>query len=318
MTAESTKKENIDGEALMWAAGECMETLDRPNKILINVTDGFWPIDDSTLVSNPESLLLGHVMTVANMIEDEGRIALAGVYVDLNDSHRKACLDLKEKGRTIFPRDTMTSDKGNLTETFSAMVQGLALGIRRAAEINAGPRHTEERTDIDSGELLEAAGFERLENGLWRFAIGYENTREGGNETAVVIVEERRDGTFAGYVPLAEFQTLEIEAIPERSLFFPSADPRDMVALAQNEAASASCQATGHWPDEGFADNDDDTFITMPFMGGLNYNDYAIVEGARKDDVHVELVPPGVIFNEYKGWRVEFCAKLMAKPAAGL
>lgn len=137
LACDETKRENIDGEAVMWAA-DCLRTLDRPNKILVNVTDGFMPIDDSTLVSNEDAtmLLLGHLLTVNNKIEEEGEIALAGVYVDLNESHLGAMTELREKGQDIFPRSAVTHMERNADATFCAMVDGLALGIRRVAELS--------------------------------------------------------------------------------------------------------------------------------------------------------------------------------------
>ncbi|NTF18082.1 hypothetical protein G6L37_06665 [Agrobacterium rubi] len=140
IACDEVKRENIDGEAIMWAA-ECTRTLDRPNKIIVNVTDGFMPIDDSTLFSNTEStvLLLGHLLTVTNHIEQEGEIALAGVYLDLTDDHRAMMTELKDKGQEIFPRSTIAHETRNADATFCAMVDGLALGIRRAAEIAPAP-----------------------------------------------------------------------------------------------------------------------------------------------------------------------------------
>lgn len=137
LACEETKRENIDGEAIMWAS-DCLRTLDRPNKILVNVTDGFSPIDDSTLVSNsrPDLLLLGHLLTVNTMIEQEGVIALSGVYVDLNEPHLAAMTQLKEKGQVIFPRAAVTCMHRNAESTFCAMFDGLVLGIRRAAELS--------------------------------------------------------------------------------------------------------------------------------------------------------------------------------------
>jgi cobalamin biosynthesis protein CobT len=137
LACDETKRENIDGEAVMWAA-DCLRTLDRPNKLLLNVTDGFMPIDDSTLISNSSAtmLLLGHLLTVNNKIEAEGEIALAGVYVDLNESHLGAMTELKEKGQDIFPRSAVTHMDRNADATFCAMVDGLALGIRRVAELS--------------------------------------------------------------------------------------------------------------------------------------------------------------------------------------
>jgi len=140
LACNETKRENIDGEAIVWAA-DCLHTLDRPNKILVNVTDSFFPIDDSTLHSNADgaTLLLGHLLTVNNKIEEEGAIALSGVYVDLTEDHYSAMTQLKEKGQDIFPRSAVGHETLSAESTFCAMVEGLSMGIRRVAELAPAP-----------------------------------------------------------------------------------------------------------------------------------------------------------------------------------
>jgi cobaltochelatase CobT len=136
LACDETKKENIDGEAVMWAA-EGMRDLERSNKILVNVTDGFMPIDDSTLVSNARAdLLLGHLLTVNNAIEDEGLVALSGVYVNLVKEHLEMMTRLKEQGQNIFQRHAIADGHGDLNATFTAVIDGVELGIRRAAELS--------------------------------------------------------------------------------------------------------------------------------------------------------------------------------------
>jgi hypothetical protein len=172
----------------------------------------------------------------------------------------------------------------------------------------------------NAAELFEAYGFEKLESGVWRFAKDFTETSESETSPenlAVVIVEEKPDGSFVGHIPFSSLQIMDIDVVPERSLFFPSSDPRDMVALAQNEAGNAYCQATGRFPDEGFGDNEDGMFITFPFMSDP-WSDYAIVETAKKEDPRYELVSPADVFDGYVAWRDEFCEKLLAKPAASL
>jgi hypothetical protein len=44
--------------------------------------------------------------------------------------------DLKTKGQDIFPRSSVTHMDRNADATFCAMVDGLELGIRRAAELS--------------------------------------------------------------------------------------------------------------------------------------------------------------------------------------
>jgi len=140
MACEETKKENVDGEALQWAAKLALKS-ERSHKILLNLTDGLWPVDDSTLSVNPETLLLGHLKTVADDIEHDGRIALSAVYLDL-ESHRWASRSteeyaaLKGRGQTIFPRDIMVQVKDEFSLMLAGVAEGVVLGIDRAAELD--------------------------------------------------------------------------------------------------------------------------------------------------------------------------------------
>ena len=72
MMREGLLKENIDGEALIWAHNRL---LGRPEQrhILMMISDGA-PVDDSTLSVNPGNYLERHLREV---IEDD-REALAG------------------------------------------------------------------------------------------------------------------------------------------------------------------------------------------------------------------------------------------------
>lgn len=91
LSDSTTKRENIDGEALMWAV-DCMRELDRPKKVLINISDGFEPIDDATLVANQNNILLKHAVTISLAIEESGEISFARALVAL--------------GYNTFQRDT--------------------------------------------------------------------------------------------------------------------------------------------------------------------------------------------------------------------
>ncbi|PSO22039.1 cobalamin biosynthesis protein CobT [Bradyrhizobium sp. MOS003] len=70
-------KENIDGEAIEWAASrlrQCKET----QKCLIVLSDGA-PVDDSTLLANGDRYLDHHLRRVASEIEQAGEIRLAAI-----------------------------------------------------------------------------------------------------------------------------------------------------------------------------------------------------------------------------------------------
>ena len=70
-------KENIDGEAILWAANRLSQ---RPetNKILIVVSDGA-PVDDSTLSANHGCYLEDHIRTVIGEIDAGSEIKVVGV-----------------------------------------------------------------------------------------------------------------------------------------------------------------------------------------------------------------------------------------------
>ncbi|WP_327210395.1 cobaltochelatase CobT-related protein [Rhizobium leguminosarum] len=135
LAAEETKKENVDGEALIWAS-DCIRLLERPHKIIVNVTDGFLPIDDSTIYSNSSNPLTLHMAAVCDTIEQEGSISLARVYVDLDESHAKARQNLRDDGMTMFQRDVVTTETRDMGATFDALVEGVELGFARAAELS--------------------------------------------------------------------------------------------------------------------------------------------------------------------------------------
>lgn len=131
MAADETKRENVDGEAIMWAFDN-VRNLERPRKILINVTDGAVPIDDSTIHSNGGSGLLAvHMASVLDAIEEDGQVAVSGVYVDLNKQHTK----MVEEFAPIFQRSTRTHTGPDAVNTVTAMTNGLVLGLDRCLEI---------------------------------------------------------------------------------------------------------------------------------------------------------------------------------------
>lgn len=72
-------KENIDGEALLWAARRLRERRER-RKILILVSDGA-PVDDATLAANGPNYLWDHFVEVIEAIQSAGDIALGAVGV---------------------------------------------------------------------------------------------------------------------------------------------------------------------------------------------------------------------------------------------
>ncbi len=90
MLREGLLKENIDGEALLWAAARL---LSRPEqrKILMVLSDGA-PVDDSTLSVNPGNYLEQHLRAVISWIEEHTDIELAAIGIghDVTRMYRRA------------------------------------------------------------------------------------------------------------------------------------------------------------------------------------------------------------------------------------
>src|SRR5581483_4499799 len=70
-------KENIDGEAVEWAASRLRRREER-TKYLIVLSDGA-PLDDSTLQANGDGYLNHHLIRVVSEIEQAGDIRLAAI-----------------------------------------------------------------------------------------------------------------------------------------------------------------------------------------------------------------------------------------------
>jgi cobaltochelatase CobT len=77
MLKEGILKENIDGEALLFAKARLMQR-DEKRKILMVISDGT-PIDDSTNSANDEDILSDHLRHVINKIEKQSKIEIVGI-----------------------------------------------------------------------------------------------------------------------------------------------------------------------------------------------------------------------------------------------
>ncbi|PZO56131.1 MAG: cobaltochelatase subunit CobT [Alphaproteobacteria bacterium] len=90
MMREGLLKENIDGEALMWAHDRL---IGRPEqrRILMVISDGA-PVDDSTLSANPGNYLERHLRTVINWIEQRSPVELIAIGIghDVTRYYRRA------------------------------------------------------------------------------------------------------------------------------------------------------------------------------------------------------------------------------------
>jgi cobaltochelatase CobT len=73
-------KENVDGEAVQWAA-QRLRNRPEKRKLLIVVSDGA-PVDDSTLSANDPEFLDRHLREVVASINDADDVRLAGIGLD--------------------------------------------------------------------------------------------------------------------------------------------------------------------------------------------------------------------------------------------
>ncbi len=128
MLREGLLKENIDGEALLWAY---RRLLGRPEhrRILMVISDGA-PVDDSTLSVNPGNYLEKHLREVIRDIENRDIVELIAIGIghDVTRYYRRAVtiVDAEELGGTMMKK---------LTELFDE--DAMAAWGREAAERSA-------------------------------------------------------------------------------------------------------------------------------------------------------------------------------------
>ena len=106
MLREGLLKENIDGEALLWAYRRLMA---RPEhrRILMVISDGA-PVDDSTLSINPGNYLERHLRQVIREIEGRDTVELIAIGIghDVTRYYRRAVtiVDAEELGGTMLKK----------------------------------------------------------------------------------------------------------------------------------------------------------------------------------------------------------------------
>ncbi|NDC59408.1 MAG: cobaltochelatase subunit CobT, partial [Alphaproteobacteria bacterium] len=90
MMREGLLKENIDGEALMWAHNRLLGRTEQ-RRILMVISDGA-PVDDSTLSANPGNYLERHLRSVINFVETRSPVELIAVGIghDVTRYYRRA------------------------------------------------------------------------------------------------------------------------------------------------------------------------------------------------------------------------------------
>jgi cobaltochelatase CobT len=104
MLREGILKENIDGEALLWAHSRLLSRTEE-RKILMVISDGA-PVDDSTLSVNPGNYLERHLRDVIDYIETRSPIELVAIGIghDVTRYYRRAVtiVDADQLGGTMM------------------------------------------------------------------------------------------------------------------------------------------------------------------------------------------------------------------------
>jgi len=104
MMREGLLKENIDGEALMWAHSRLLYRREE-RRILMVISDGA-PVDDSTLSVNSAGYLEAHLRSVIDWIEKFSPVQLVAIGIghDVTRYYRRAVtiMDVEQLGGTIM------------------------------------------------------------------------------------------------------------------------------------------------------------------------------------------------------------------------
>ena len=113
MMREGLLKENIDGEALLWAHSRLVARGEE-RKILMVISDGA-PVDDSTLSVNSGSYLERHLRQVIGWIEQRSPVELAAIGIghDVTRYYERAVtiMDADQLGGTIIEQLAALFDK---------------------------------------------------------------------------------------------------------------------------------------------------------------------------------------------------------------
>jgi cobaltochelatase CobT len=106
MLREGILKENIDGEALLWAHNRLMGRTEQ-RRILMVISDGA-PVDDSTLSVNPGNYLEKHLRQVIEEIEHHSPVELIAIGIghDVTRYYKRAVtiVDAEQLGGTMLEK----------------------------------------------------------------------------------------------------------------------------------------------------------------------------------------------------------------------
>jgi cobaltochelatase CobT len=128
MLREGILKENIDGEALQWAANRLLARPEQ-RRILMVISDGA-PVDDSTLSVNPGNYLEKHLREVIDYVENNTSIELLAIGIghDVTRYYRRAVtiVDAEQLGGTMMEK---------LAELFDEQDRGPIAGAARRRQL---------------------------------------------------------------------------------------------------------------------------------------------------------------------------------------
>jgi cobaltochelatase CobT len=106
MLREGILKENIDGEALIWAHNRLLARSEQ-RRILMVISDGA-PVDDSTLSVNPGNYLERHLREVIAEIERNSPVKLVAIGIghDVTRYYRRAVtiVDAEQLGGAMLDK----------------------------------------------------------------------------------------------------------------------------------------------------------------------------------------------------------------------
>ena len=129
MLREGILKENIDGEALLWAHNRLLARPEQ-RRILMVISDGA-PVDDSTLSVNPGNYLERHLREVIGEIENRSPVELIAIGIghDVTRYYRRAVtiVDAEQLGGTMMEKLAELFDE----DTRAAASQGRGQQARR-------------------------------------------------------------------------------------------------------------------------------------------------------------------------------------------
>ncbi len=133
MLREGLLKENIDGEALLWAHDRLLARNEQ-RRILMVISDGA-PVDDSTLSVNAGNYLERHLRDVIEFIETRSPVQLVAIGIghDVTRYYQRAVtiMDVEQLGGTIMEKLSELFDEDTAPRRHTAGARGLAAAGRR-------------------------------------------------------------------------------------------------------------------------------------------------------------------------------------------